>query len=55
MRAGIWTAAFLALVVLAGCGSKEPTPAYRNKDAQYQQKQAKEAVESLDRDFSKQR
>lgn len=53
MRAGIWTAAILGLAMLAGCGSKEPTPAYRNKDAQYQQKQAKEAVESLDRDFSK--
>jgi outer membrane biogenesis lipoprotein LolB len=43
--------ASLALLLFAGCGTKEPEAAYRNKDAQYQQKQAKEAIESLDRDF----
>jgi len=47
-----WPGALAILVLLAGCGSKEPTPAYKNRDAQYQQKQAAKAVESLDRDFS---
>ena len=43
----------LASLFLIGCGSKEPDPAYRNKDAQYQQKQAHDALDSLDREFSK--
>ncbi|WP_201352703.1 hypothetical protein [Hydrogenimonas urashimensis] len=43
----------LALSLFGGCGSKEPLPAYKNKDAQYQQKQAHDALDSLDREFSK--